>query len=135
MDEILYDNKGEPVAYIGSDYRQTIFLWDGLAVAYLYEGEHVYGTNGRHLGWFRDDILYTNDGERAGFTYRTCPVSIAKAPPKKKKAPPKEIQPRWEVPKFPKFGHKAARQGLADLLEEGFVFPEGERPLPQGSGD
>ena len=135
METILYSDKGEPVAYIASDYGRTIYLWDGLPVAYLYEEEHVYGANGRHLGWFRDDILYNNHGERAGFTYLTCPVGIAKAPPKKKKAPPEEIRPRWKVPRFPKFGYKPARQSLADPLREGEVSSEGGRVLPQAPED
>jgi len=36
------------VAYIADD-RETIYLWDGHAVAYLYE-DKVYGCNGKHLG-------------------------------------------------------------------------------------
>jgi hypothetical protein len=135
MEKILYNEKGEPVAYIASDYRRTIYLWDGLPVGYLYEEQHVYGANGRHLGWFRDDILYNNHGEMAGFTDLTCPVSIAEAPPKKKKAPPEEIRPRWKVPKFPKFGYKPARKGLAELLRAGQVSSEGGKALPQAPED
>ncbi|MEJ2723505.1 MAG: hypothetical protein P8175_02440 [Deltaproteobacteria bacterium] len=135
MEKILYNEKGKPVAYIASDYRRTIYLWDGLPVGYLYEEQHVYGANGRHLGWFRDDILYNNHGEMAGFTDLTCPVSIAKGPPKKKKAPPEEIRPRWKVPKFPKFGYKPARKGLAELLRAGQVSSEGGKALPQAPED
>jgi hypothetical protein len=135
MEKILYNDKGEPVAYIAADYQQTIYLWDGFPVAYLYEGQHVYGVNGQHLGWFRDDVLYNNAGERAGFTNLTCPVSIAKGAPKKKKAPQEELRPRWKVPKFPKFGYKPAPQGLADLLREGQVSSEGDRALPGASED
>jgi hypothetical protein len=133
MEMTLYNTKGEPVAYIASDYQQTIYLWEGLPLAYLYEEQHVYGINGRHLGWFRDDIVYNNDGERAGFTYITCPVGIAKGAPKKKKAPPEEIRPRWKAPKLPKFGYKPARQDLADLLKEGQVISEKGEVLPEAA--
>ena len=50
MEKILYDKKGEAVAYIATDQHGAIFLWDGQAVAYLYEEDHLYGINGRHLG-------------------------------------------------------------------------------------
>ncbi|MGD2124620.1 MAG: hypothetical protein PVG99_00980 [Desulfobacteraceae bacterium] len=127
MEMILYNTKGDPLAYIASDYRDTIYLWDGHPVAYLYEEEHVYGINGRHLGWLKDEILYNNDGERVGFTFTTCPARIAKPPAKKKKAPLDEIRPRWKAPPWPKFGFKVAGQDLADLLKEGQVMAfEGE---------
>jgi hypothetical protein len=77
--------------------------------------------------------VYNNDGERAGFTYITCPVGIAKGAPKKKKAPPEEIRPRWKAPKLPKFGYKPARQDLADLLKEGQVISEKGEVLPEAA--
>ncbi len=57
----LYDKNGRPVAYITDDNSRTIYLWGGRPVAYLY-GEHVYGFNGRHLGWFVDGVIFGRDG-------------------------------------------------------------------------
>ncbi len=62
MSEVsLYDKNGCPVAYIADDNSQTIYLWEGEPVAYLY-GEHVYGFNGRHLGWFLEGVIFGHDG-------------------------------------------------------------------------
>ena len=64
----LFDFKGRAVAYIAED--QTIYLWEGKPVAYLdgqaKDGLDIYGFNGKHLGWFKDGILYDNDGYAVG---------------------------------------------------------------------
>jgi 4-fold beta flower protein len=119
METILYNKIGEAVAYIAADYHRTIYLWEGLPVAYLFDEGHLYGLNGRHLGWFKDEVIYNHDGVRVGFTSSTCPVSIAKPRPKGKKAPRDEIRPRWNAPALAKLGFKAADQDLADFLSEG----------------
>ena len=119
---ILYDKSGIAVAYIASDYQETIYLWEGLSVAYLYEQENVYGFNGRHLGWFRGEVLYNHKGERIGFTFNTCPVSIVKPPVKGKKYPIDEMRPRWSSPPSPKLGYNIAKESLADFLRQGQAF-------------
>jgi len=129
MENILYDNKGMAVAYIAADYDRTIYLWEGVPCAYLFEEKHLYGINGRHLGWFRDEVIYNNGGERVGFTSETCPVPVSRSRPKGEKAPRDEIRPRWSAPAFPKLSFKAADQHLADFLSEGQV-PEQYRFRP-----
>jgi hypothetical protein len=68
-DEVsLFDFKGRPTAYVAED--QTIYLWEGKPVAYL-DGQDkdipsIYGFNGKHLGWFRDGIMYDNEGYPVG---------------------------------------------------------------------
>lgn len=119
MEKILYDKEGEAVAYIASDYEATIYLWEGAPSAYLFEEAHIYGINGRHLGWFKGEVMYNNDGDRVGFTSATCPVPIAKPRPKGKKAPRDEFRPRWSAPAFPKLSFRVAGQKLADFLIEG----------------
>jgi hypothetical protein len=121
MEKIFYNKEGKAVAYLAEDYRRTIFLLDGSAVAYLFEESHIYGVNGRHLGWFKDEVIYDNDGSRVGFTSSTSPVSIAKTGPKGEKAPVDEIRPRWSAPPFPKLGFQAAGLDLADFLNQGRV--------------
>ncbi|MBW1666757.1 MAG: hypothetical protein JRJ66_01660 [Deltaproteobacteria bacterium] len=128
METILYNKKGEPVAYLTSDFRETIYLWEGVPVGYMHEGEHVYGINGRHLGWFKDDIFYNNEGERIGFTFSTCPVSVAKRPAKGNKSFADEPRPRWSVPPSPNFGFKIAEGELSDLLKEGLVSRQKKYP-------
>jgi hypothetical protein len=121
MQKILYDNKGDPVAYIALDYHAAIFLWDGQAVAYLHEEDHVYGINGRHLGWFIEDILYDQEGVRVGFTSSTCPAAVGKRGPKGKRAILPELKPRWAAPPLPKLTFREADKGLLDFLSEGRV--------------
>jgi len=121
METILYDKNGEAAAYIASDVHDTIYLWEGLPAAYLYEEDNVYGFNGRHLGWFRNDVLFNHRGERVGFTHTTCPVSIAKPPVKGKKAAKDDMRHRWGAPSTPKFLFHTAQESLADFLRQGLV--------------
>jgi hypothetical protein len=120
-DKTLFDKDGNPVAYIADDYNKTVYLWDGSPVAYIYEGEHVYGINGRHLGWWLDEILYSVDGHRIAFTSGTCPVAIGKESQKNKKQRMEEIRPRWKAPPLPNLGFDFASQDLADFLREGQI--------------
>ena len=101
MERTLFNKNGDAVAYITDDYTQTIYLWEGYPVAYMYEEQQVYGINGRHLGWFIDDILFTNNGQRIGFTSNSCPVSVSKEPIKNEKSSMDEIRPRWKAESFP----------------------------------
>jgi hypothetical protein len=119
MDTTIYDKSGQPVAYLAEDYCGTIYLWDGEPVAYLYEDVHLYGFNGRHLGWFRDDVLFSPDGTRVGFTSSACPRCISKSPLKNKKGRAGEIRPRWKAPAPPKFSLLLSNQGLRELLKQG----------------
>ena len=122
MEKILYDRKGEAVAYIATDQHGAIFLWDGQAVAYLYEEDHLYGINGRHLGRFIDEIVYDQEGARIGFTTSTCPTAIGKRRPKGKRSVLPELKPRWAAPPLPKLTFREAAQNLADFLSEGRVI-------------
>lgn len=122
MEKILYNKDGQTVAFIANDFHNTLYLWEGLPAAYLYEGENVYGFNGRHLGWFRNDILFNHGGERIGFTFTTCPVNILKSPAKGKRIPLDEMRPRWGAPPtMPKLAFKVAQEDLADFLRQGLA--------------
>jgi hypothetical protein len=56
MSEVsLYDISGDPVAYFADD-GETIYTWDGEAVAYL-DGENLFSWDGDHLGWFVDGVV------------------------------------------------------------------------------
>lgn len=62
-DEVdLHDSGGQPVAYISLKDDLTINVWSGTPVAYL-DGDSVYGFNGKHLGWFRNGLIYDQEGE------------------------------------------------------------------------
>ena len=119
MHTTLFDKNGEAVAYMAMDFDETIYLWDGQPVAYLYEDQHIYGFNGRHIGWFLDQILYNDDGERVGFTNKTCPVDTSKEPVKAEKKPKDRRMPRWSAPPLPNLSFNLADRTLKDLLMEG----------------
>jgi hypothetical protein len=125
VEKTLFSATGIPTAYFATDYQQSIYLWDGSAVAYLFEGKHVYGMNGHHLGWFVQEILYNSDGERIGFTAKTCPVCIAKEPPRSKRLPRDEVRPRWNAPAFPNLTDRVAKEDLGAFLRRGQVKPSG----------
>jgi hypothetical protein len=70
QDELsLFDGTGKAAAYIVADKDLTIYLWSGEPVAYLVEDRdrdfHVYGFNGKHLGWFVGGFLRDHDGDAA----------------------------------------------------------------------
>lgn len=67
-DEVtLFDSRGKATAYIAVDDELTIYLWGGKPVAYLESdssvGYHVYGFNGKHMGWFVDGIIWDHQGD------------------------------------------------------------------------
>ena len=70
MEITLYDKNGNPIAYIADD-NETVYLWDGRAVAYI-NGDLVYGFNGTHLGWFIREVIYDKQGRKIGFIDKTC---------------------------------------------------------------
>jgi hypothetical protein len=64
----LFGSDASAVAYIADDL--TIYLWSGEPAAYLYEnpagGFHVYGFNGKHLGWYASGVLRDHNGLAVG---------------------------------------------------------------------
>jgi hypothetical protein len=70
QDELsLFDGKGRAAAYVVADDDLTIYLWTGEPVAYLSKDRgrdyHVYGFNGKHLGWFVNGIVRDHEGDAA----------------------------------------------------------------------
>ncbi len=68
----LFSSSGTPTAYIDTeDEDLTIYLWNGLPAAYLTTAEdngyHIYGFNGRHLGWLENGIIRSHSGYAVGF--------------------------------------------------------------------
>ena len=66
-DEVsLFSGSGKAEAYVAIDDELTIYLWSGKPVAYLLKdsagGYHVYGFNGKHLGWFIKGIVRDHEG-------------------------------------------------------------------------
>ena len=135
MDTTLYNKDGEAVAYIADDYHSTVFLWDGHPAAYLYEDEYIYGMNGKHLGWFINEIIYNNDGERIGFTSNSCPIPVAKESVKDERHSMDEIRPRWAASMRPNLSFGFASEKLSDLLSQGRIAPFGKTAAIEESDD
>jgi hypothetical protein len=70
----LFGSHGEPIAYIEDSSDKTIFTFNGEPTAYIDEANNVYGFNGRHMGWYEDQIIWDHTGSRVGFTKNTCPT-------------------------------------------------------------
>jgi len=135
MERTIYNKQGDTIAYFSDDYYETVYLWDGSPVAYVYDERHLYGLNGRHLGWFIDEIIYDNNGERIGFTLRSCPVSVAKEEPKPRKRARDELRSKWSAPPMPKLSSLSATRELEDFLREGEVSRLPGRSTPEGPED
>ena len=74
MEETIFDQDGNAVAYIDYNDENTIYMWDGTPSAYLDEENRIYGFNGKHLGWFEDGIIWNLTGDRTGYSKQTIPV-------------------------------------------------------------
>ena len=57
----FYDSRGRAAAYFEESNDLVVYLWSGEPVAYL-DDESIFGFNGKHLGWYRDGLIYDNDG-------------------------------------------------------------------------
>jgi hypothetical protein len=62
----LFDGQGAAVAYIAVEEDLTIYTWSGKPVDYLIAddsgGFHVYGFNGKHIGWFLRGVIWDQAG-------------------------------------------------------------------------
>ena len=78
----LYNPSGKATAYITEDL--TVYLWSGEPVAYLSEdadsGFHVFGFNGKHLGWFVDGAVWDHSGKAVGGLAEVFRTPVAPAP-------------------------------------------------------
>ena len=66
----LFNSSGEATAYIDTDEELTIYLWNGKPLAYLVsngDSFHIYGFNGKHLGWYEEGIVRDHNGYAVGF--------------------------------------------------------------------
>lgn len=75
----LFNQRGEPVAYIDTHDEYTIYLWNGEPAAYLTDSSAhgslaVYGFNGKLLGWYVDGAIYDRNGGVSGFIKGCCPL-------------------------------------------------------------
>ncbi len=68
-DITFFDGQGNASAYIALNEKLTIYLWNGKPTAYLESdsagGFHVYGFNGKHLGWFVAGVAHDHEGNAA----------------------------------------------------------------------
>jgi len=131
MEKTLFNKSGEATAYISDDYNLTIYLWEGSPVAYLSNDLHIYGINGRHLGWLIDEIIYNQQGERIGFTSVSCPVPTGKQTGKGEKRSMDQIRSKWSAPPIPKLTFRFAEQELADFLNQGQVVHYRQKVPPE----
>ncbi len=114
----LFSREGRPVAYIDYTGEPVIYLWSGHAVAYLCK-THVYGFNGRHLGWFEDGVVINHHGERIGFTKNRCPGKPKTEPVKMDKLMQKIKSIKEMAPLKPMISISTSRENLVSFLNSG----------------
>lgn len=119
MFETLYDIEGTPIAYINWEDDGTVYLWNGVPVAYLYGSDMIYGFNGSHLGWYVDGIVWSLKGTRAGFNKQTCPV-MKKMEPLKSLRQLKPLKSLRQLPNYrPCFSQINSNESLPQILSRG----------------
>ena len=114
----LFDQEGRPVAYIDFKEEPVIYLWNGHAVAYL-SNQHVYGFNGKHLGWFEDGTVINHQGEKIGFTKRNCPGMAKNEPAKMDKLIQKIKSIKEIAPLRPETRFSTSRENFVSFLNSG----------------
>ena len=116
MEETIFDQDGNAVAYIDYNDENTIYMWDGTLFSYLDEENHIYRFNGKHLGLFEDGIIWNLIGDRTGYNKQTIPV-FAKFEPFKAF---KKFKSFKEFAKFKPFKMTSRRNtSLQQFLAEG----------------
>ena len=120
MDTTLFDGEGRPAAYLIDDGEKIIYLWDGRAAAYL-AGEDIYGWNGKHLGWFREGVLYNPDGYRVGSTREKCPSPTHDDPVKYRKLPLYAKAEKLASPAQPALNDAYSEENLEEFLKQGVI--------------
>ena len=118
METTLFDGKGQPVAYIAEDRDNTIYLWQGQAVAY-YDAEIIFGWNGKHLGWFTGGVLYNLHGHRVGSLAEQCPRPRLQEPGKYEKRAKHAKAPRYTEISRPVLSSSYGIQTLEEFLKSG----------------
>ena len=122
-DEItLFDQKGEPRAYVAED--QTIYLWDGTPVAYLYESDgtvHLYSFQGNHLGWYEQGVLWDHSGAAVGFREGAANIVTYVESAKSTKHVKPAVAPRSVAPDKPILHDSWSTVPFAVFLKTGAV--------------
>jgi hypothetical protein len=117
MEITLFNKNGKPVAYIADDH-ETVYLWDGRPVAYVFE-DRVFDWNGRQLGWFNNGTVFDIYGLRSGFIKSKSPIATEMEPLKPQKhLKPVKGESQSQVLK-PVLCYGYSNKNLEDLLEAG----------------
>jgi len=117
METSLFNQNGKAVAYLAED-RETIYLWDGRAAAYLV-APRVFGLNGRQLGWFDNGTFFDIYGLRAGFLKSRSPIPTDIEPVKPGKKARSIRKPRQGGLAKPTMCYGYANKFLEEILLEG----------------
>jgi len=120
METTLFNQHGHPVAYVAADGDNSIYLWSGHAVDYIYQMK-VYGWNGQHLGWFLDGVIYNLNGYRIGSVREKCPSATYAEPAKYAKYAKYTKQARYAAYARPTLTTSYSDETLENFLKRGAV--------------
>ena len=119
-EEPLLSARGSAQAYLAED--NIIYFYDGNAVAYLESANdnyHIYGFNGKHLGWLKSGTVYDNEGHLVGGLSSSNSMAIVIEPFKgmKRITPFKRMKDIAPTP--PWFSSTSSSISLEALLKAG----------------
>lgn len=87
METTLFNRNGVPVAYIAEGTNPVIYSFDGTALGHIIK-ECIYNLAGKHLGWFKNHMMFDTRGHRVGYTAQNSPNLTFAEPAKKEKNQP-----------------------------------------------
>ena len=117
METTLFNKNGKSVAYLAND-GETIYIWDGRAVAYLFE-DKIFGWNGKQLGWFANGTIFDIYGLRTGFIRSKSPIPTDIEPGKPSKQVKSARSVRQGAIAKPVMCYGYSDRSLEAILEEG----------------
>lgn len=117
MEITFYNKTGLPVVYLSVKDDNSIYTWDGNAVAYI-EDELIYGWRGKHLGWYFNGILYDIFGYKVGTTIEKCVCPTAEEMSKEAKLPRYARYLKYDIREKPKHKRSFSAEELMDFITQ-----------------
>ena len=118
----IFCSEGHPGAYIFAAEQYIIFLWDGTPAAYIHiadNNSHIYGFNGKHLGWFFQGFFHDHNGHIFGAVKSVHPRDTFDEPEKASKRRVPDQSPRQTPPERPLLSSSWIRTTLTEKLLSG----------------
>ncbi|HEY3372060.1 MAG TPA: hypothetical protein VGK10_14485 [Prolixibacteraceae bacterium] len=120
MEIALYNKSGHPVVYLSADDENSIYTWDGHAVAYIAD-DLIYGWRGKHLGWYINGILYDVFGYKVGSIKQKCCSPTSDESSKEAKYPQYARYTKYAIQGKPILRRSYSTEELIDFITQNKV--------------